>query len=324
MTKKIIIHTNTLIERAGTGSCYDYAFYIREFLNIEPIIFYSKSHLNRQDVIDRFKKQFQVICYDDFNLVKQYAEDNYIDYFYAQKYGYNDGIMVPYSKNCIHSLFSRTLDNVHGDVYALVSEWQSKIIDYQLPFVPYMINMPTHDYDFRSELDLPTDAIVIGRYGGIETFNIPFVKDAIKTVLDKRDNIYFLFLNTEKFINHPRCQFFDPIIDPHYKLQFIQTCDAFLHARDYGETFGLSVLEFATQNKQIISYFNKELQCSHPLGGQAHFLYLGDNCHKFTDEPTLLEILLNLEKNNPFDTTYLNDVYSPKQVIDQFNKVFLS
>jgi hypothetical protein len=51
---------------------------------------------------------------------------------------------------------------------------------------------------------IPKEALVFGRHGGKDSFSLPFAKDAIVDSLSKRDDIYFLFLNTEVFINHPR------------------------------------------------------------------------------------------------------------------------
>jgi hypothetical protein len=117
--------------------------------------------------------------------------------------------------------------------------------------------------------------------------------------------------------------YFEPIIDLHYKVQFINTCDAFLHARNYGETFGLSVLEFASKNKQIITYDNFEFQNNHPLGGRNHFLYLKGNYFSYSDKNDLDNILLNINRNNPFDTDYLNKEFSSESVIEKFNEVFI-
>ena len=38
------------------------------------------------------------------------------------------------------------------------------------------------------------------------------------------------------------------------KVEFINTCDAMLHARYIGESFGLSCAEFSVRNKPIITY----------------------------------------------------------------------
>jgi hypothetical protein len=323
MNKNIIFHSNNLCERGVCVSIYDYAFYVREYLDLNPIIVYDLKLENLEISVNHFKKEFEVIGYESFDEVQKLVDKGNIDYFYAQKYGFDDGINVNNSKNLIHSVFSRDLSKVHGDVYAFISEWMSQQVEYKITYVPYMINLPSHQESYRHGFGIPENATVIGRYGGKETFNIDFVKKSIERILEKRDDIWFLFLNTENRINHERCLYFEPVIDLHYKVQFINTCDAFLHARDYGETFGASVLEFACKNKQIITYDNFDLQTSHPLGGRNHFLYLKENCFSYSNQNDLDEIFLNINRNNPFDTDYLNKEFSPKSVIEKFEEVFI-
>ena len=37
-------------------------------------------------------------------------------------------------------------------------------------------------------------------------------------------------------------------------MRFFATCDAMLHAREEGETFGMAVAEFSLRNKPVITY----------------------------------------------------------------------
>lgn len=323
MSKNIIFHSNNLCERGTCVSMYDYAFYTRKYLNLNPIIVYDLKLDNYQSSVDHFGKEFEVIGYEKFEDVQRLVDKRNIEYFYAIKYGNKDGIQVNNSKNLIHSVFCSDINQVHGDRYAFISKWMSQKTDYKIPFVPHMINLPDHDQNYRKDFGIPESATVIGRYGGKETFNIDFVIESIVETLEKRSDIWFLFMNTDFKINHERCLYFNPVINLHYKVQFINTCDAFLHARDYGETFGLSILEFASKNKQIISYDNEELQNNHPLGGRNHFMFLRDNCFKYHDMNTLGSILLNIAKNNPFDTEYLNQEFSPQSIIEKFDEVFI-
>jgi hypothetical protein len=186
-----------------------------------------------------------------------------------------------------------------------------------------MINLPKTEGNIRSALGIPNDAIVIGRYGGLETFNINFVPAVVEKILNIRKDMWIVLINTEKTINHERCIYLESLVKLEDKSKFIDTCDAFLHARDYGETFGAAILEFASRNKQIISYDNEELQTTHPLGGRAPFLYLKDKLHKYKNEHDLEYILLNLEKVNPFNTEFINQDFSPKNIMDKFEEVFL-
>ena len=318
----MIFHENELNERGTSVALYDYAYYCREFLNIKPIIVVK--NIKNKTILNKFNDQFEVVNYTDKSEVQKIIDTRDIKNFYAIKFGLNDGTQFQNCRNLIHAVFFCDPINYHGDVYAYVSKYMTLFKNNKIPYVPHMINLPNHDKNLREELFIPKDSIVIGRYGGYDTFDLEFVKSCVKKTIEKRSNIYFLFANTEVFYSHDRCLFIDPIIDLDKKVEFINTCDAMLHARSYGETFGLAVLEFACKNKQIITYDNEQLQNSHFLGGRNHFVYLNNNCYKFKDENDLLDILINIEKNNPFDTYYLNDMFSPKNVIEKFKEVFLS
>ena len=321
---KIVFHENQLGERGTSVALYDYAYYSRLFFNIEPIITYNSLSNNNHESISKFKKEFNLIPYENFEEVNTFIETNNVQYFYAIKYGYNDGILSRSAINLIHSVFSKSEADVHGDRYAVVSEWQSLFSNGKIDYVPHMLNLDNTEEDLRSELGIPSSAVVIGRHGGYDTFNIDFVNNSIVDILDKRSDIWFVFLNTEKKVSHERCIYLDKIVDLKRKTQFINTCNAMIHARDYGETFGLSVLEFAAKNKAIISYDDKYYQSHHPLGGRNHFLFLQDQCYKYNNKEQLDSIFSNITKENIFDTRFLEEKFSPINVMNLFKGRFLS
>lgn len=312
--KKIILHTDSLNERGTSVAVFDYAYFLREYLDMTPIItFNKKCDTNLPESIDRFQKEFLVIGYEDFETIHGIDAD----YFYAIKYGTKDALIKKNSKNLIHSVFVSDLNEVHGDSYAVVSEWMSSRSNYQIPYVPHMINLPEHNNHIRNEIGIPDSHVIIGRLGGFETFDIPFVNEVIQKVLEQRNDIWFFLMNTPNVIRHERCFYVNRNTDLSDKVTYINTCDAMLHARIDGETFGLSVLEFASKNKQIIS-------CDHEnIRNKNHFLYLKENCHRYKTEFDLEKTLLNITRENPFDTYYLKDIFSSKNVIEKFKTVFL-
>jgi hypothetical protein len=322
--KTIIFHENQLSERGTSIALFDYAYFARKYLDINPIIVFNQNNNNDIRVIDKFKKEFKVVAYDTILDVEKIIDDYNAEYFYAIKFGIKDNIQVTNSNVLIHSVFNSNPSEIHGDKYAVISEWLSDKFNNVIPYVPHMLNLSLTNNNFRNELNISDDMVVIGRYGANNTFNIEFVYNSILDILNKRKDVVFLFVNTNQHVLHERCLYFDSIVDLYYKTKFINTCDVFLHARDYGETFGLSVLEFASKNKQVISYDNYQLQNKHPLGGRNHFLFLGDNCFKYTNKFDLDLILSNITRINKFDTYYLNEEFSPINVMNKFNEVFLS
>ena len=70
---------------------------------------------------------------------------------------------------------------------------------------------------------------------------------------------YFLFMNTPEFYIHPRVIYLSPETNLQKKADFILACDAMLHARSLGESFGLSVAEFLFHGKPAVfqSFFDQ-------------------------------------------------------------------
>ena len=59
----------------------------------------------------------------------------------------------------------------------------------------------------RTTLGFDSSSIVLGRHGGLDTWNLPFVSECIKTIVSIRKDMGFLFMNTKPFIEHPRVRF---------------------------------------------------------------------------------------------------------------------
>ena len=135
----------------------------------------------------------------------------------------------------------------HGDVYAYVSQWLSEACSGGVhPYVPHIVDLPDEHDDLRGELGIPDDATVFGRTGGRDTWSLPFANDVIKLILEKKEKYYFIFQNTERFIEHERVFFIKSTANMNYKTKFINSCDAMIHARYEGESFGLACGEFSS------------------------------------------------------------------------------
>ena len=130
----------------------------------------------------------------------------------------------------------------------------------------------------RAELGIPESAVVFGRHGGRSTFDIPFVQHAVIAVAKAYPStIYFVLLNTDRLTRRSSESSHDqdtaaarssqegyanlgniihldtPITDDEQKSRFVRTCDAMLHARAHGETFGLAVAEFAAHGRPVLT-----------------------------------------------------------------------
>lgn len=312
---KILLHENSLNLRGTSVAVYDYAYFLKKIYNYDCHVVYDKNQpINDANVIKKFENEFTTISYNNFNEVDGIIKSNGIDLFYIQKSGDNDGKITDTVKSCVHAVFIHSLNNVHGDVYAYISEWLSDVCSNKtLPYVPYMINLPKTEEDLRDILKIPKDCIVFGRYGGYDSFDIPFVYSTIHNILNERNDIYFLFCNTERFIDHPRVLFLNGTASLENKVKFINTCDALIHARYRGETFGLTVAEFMYYNKPVFTYANSP--------EKNHICLLGGKGYEYVDHNDLFD---KMKSFSPHNIEYSNiHNFMPENVIGKFKSVFI-
>lgn len=314
---KIAFHDNSLSLRGTTVAIYDWAYWTRHYLDIDPIIMYDTSHpANNVDAISKFEKEFPVFGYQSKDEIDTILSENCCDAFLMEKGGKPDGVISTVSKNLVNAISVCTENDIHGDIYAMGSKWLSKITDYKIPYVPYIVHLPDHESNMRDELGIPKTDLVFGRNGGWDTFDLGFVKDSIIEIIDKRKDIWFLFQYTEPFINHERVIYLDGTADLNQKVKFINTCDAMLHARYIGESFGLSCAEFSIRNKPIITWYNSP--------ERNHIDILGDKGIFYENKQDIDYILLNLDRSeiNQLEWNCYQD-YSPEKVVQKFKEVYL-
>jgi hypothetical protein len=315
---KIAFHDNSLCLRGTTVAIYDWAYWTRHYLNVDPIIMFNLNEsANDSGVIKKFEKEFPVFGYSNVSEIDLILRKNNCDAFLMEKGGSPDGVISSVSKNLVNAISGWWKpDWIHGDVYAMGSKWLSKITDYKIPYVPYIVHLPDNHDDMRDELGIPKDALVFGRNGGWDTFDLQFVKQSIVETLEKRNDIWFVFQYTEPFYEHERIIYLDPTADLNEKVRFINTSDVMLHARNIGESFGLSCAEFSIRNKPVVTYYNS-LE-------RNHIDILGEKGIFYENKEDVDHILLNLDRNeiNQLEWNCYQD-YSPEKVVQKFKEVYL-
>jgi hypothetical protein len=320
---KIAFWDNSLCERGTAIALYDYAYYNKHILLNESIILYNLTRNdNNLGVIEKFKKEFTVIGVNKFSDVDNILLNKKYDILYVIKAGKNEGQRSKFVKTVIHCVFN--CNEPHGNVYSAISPF-IKGYKKNVPVVPHMINLPNHDKNMRDELNIPKNAIVYGRHGGYEQFDIKYVHKIVYEVAKNNNNIYFLFVNTNKFCEDLKnIIHIDKIIDLNKKVEFINTCDAMLWARNDGETFGLSIAEFSSKNKPIIATPNIKLN---PKVDLAHLYFLKDKGIWY-NENNLYNILTTAVTEENIDEIRSKDwnafkEYTPEKVIKIFERVFI-
>ena len=122
----------------------------------------------------------------------------HVDFYYTQVYGNRPVDPLPRVPGCrigVHAVFEAY--EPHGDVYAAISSWVATRRGSGVPVVPYLVHLPEEHGELREPLGIPADATVLGRHGAFNSFNIEFAKAAVIEALQRREDLWFVFLNTE-------------------------------------------------------------------------------------------------------------------------------
>lgn len=312
---RILFHVNTLCYRGTTVSTTEYARYNKLILNNESIICYNSSLPGTQkSVFDTLEKEFKVVSHDGNNIDTVISKEK-IDLAYFQRAGKRE-FLPTNCQTAVHSVFQ--FYQPHGNRYAYISKWLADLMnrkfDGQLPAVPYIVTMPEPTEDFRKKIGISQNKIVIGRHGGKDTFDLKFVKRMIPKFLEKHNNYVFLFLGTDKWIDHSNVIFLAENNDLQYKSNFIHACDSMLHARSNGESFGLAIAEFLYHDKPVISWTGGE--------DQNHVSMLTGYNTLYTTDFELVNILENI-KDIKHDWKAIVSEFSPSNIMKTFKNVFI-
>lgn len=314
---KIAFHTPLFCVRGTSVAIWDYAHYNEEILKNQSVIILPEEGIFKSDVqaTVHFASRFSILTYKKGELDNILKEEK-CDILYCIKYGKNDEIYSKQIKTVIHCVFD--MSEPHGDIYAGVSNAIAKKFNKEL-FVPHMIGLkPENNGNLRNALKIPDNAIVFGRYGGQDTFNILFCWRVIQEILDIRKDIFFLFINTPQNVVHKNIFYLSNIVENKDKNIFIETCDAYLECGTLGHSFGLAIGEFSVHNKPIIAYKSEE------LWNTSHIEILGNKGIYYENQKEFYNILNNFNPND-YKNKDLNCYkdYSPEKVMQIFKKVFI-
>jgi len=314
--KKVAFLSNKLTLRGTEVAIYDYAHYNETLLGNKSVMITRDYEQIKHEfdvdkqAYDKFKERFDVYYYNSQPDIDKIVLEHKITHLFIIKAGQNDGLFSNHCINIIHCVFNIT--QPHGQVYTPIGETINQRFGKNYPVTPHIVRLPDCDENLRSELGIPENAIVFGRYGGKETFDIRYVHDAIRNIVQTRDDIYFLFMNTHPFYQHKHIIHLPGTTDMIFKRKFINTCDALLHARIDGETFGLTCGEFSICQKPVITY-----------GGsidREHLLILKDKAVIYNTQEEVLRILQTFTKGK-YDVSENGYMfYTPENVMAILDK----
>ena len=316
---KVGFHLSQLSYRGADIAVFDYAFHNQTLLQNESVIFYKTERPSEPEVVEKFGQYFKLIPHQDNVQLAKLADQEKLDTLYFIKSGHRDGDLIANVPCAVHAVFPTKPEDFHGDRLAFVSQWLAKeYSNKKVPFVPHMIHLPEIAGDLRESLNIPKDATVLACYGGQDSFNLSFVHEVILKVLDRRKDLYFVFMNISPFAKHERLFFLPGSAKMDFKMRFINTADGMIHARGIGESFGLACAEFSIKNKPVITYaFSPQ---------RSHIEILGDKAMLYKGKKDLEELLLSFNPQIQHQQNW--DAYSkdflPRSVMNRFQEVFLS
>lgn len=311
--------SNQIGLRGTEVAMFDYAHYNEVLLGNKSHIVSFGREIN-ESAFNKFKDRFGKVSFieDSKTSLDNFVEKNKIDVLYKICFGLPEN--VPSSKTVVHVVFN--VFTPFGDVYSYVSE---QIRDRSVPpekrheydFVPHIVSLPDVNDNLRKKLGFKDSDFIFGYHGGKDSFDIDFVKKTIVNFVQRDVDVKFLFMNVDRFYSNT-----DKVVHINgtsclvKKTKFINTCDAMIHARSVGETFGLSCGEFSLRGKPVVTY-----------GGSPdnhHLDVLGDKAIIYRNEQELKQIFNNIR--DIVDTSVDYNCYrkfSPELVMSKFDKVFL-
>jgi hypothetical protein len=344
LTKKtsvnILFHSNSISERGTEVALFDYALGNQNILGNQSYIAAPKDKIFDIPALENFKKHFEVFLYGTAEELDFFIKKRNIHLFYKITFGNRENPVISSVPIFTHCVF--TTKEKQGEYYVAISEYLNFWFRTKCPVLPHIVKkFPGSGENLRAELHIPAGATVFGGYGGESSFNIPFVKNTICNIAKKRKDLYFIFLNFKPFtppeVTFENIIFLPKNSDHQYKEIFINTCDAMIHARNDGETFGLAVAEFSVKNKPVITWapdfahnfmfclkeLSRYLRNRAPAYFRAHLYYLGKKAITYTNSGDLSDIFLNFKAKylKPVNYDCYSERFNEKKIMLKFHQI---
>ena len=208
-----------------------------------------------------FRSRFFTVFKHDHETLDDIVVRYGIDVCYISKWGNPDGL-VTYTVPCIvHAIFDCYVP--HGDAYVAISDHMRRKCGVACGVLPFCVELLPQSRSLRQEIGIPQDAFVFGRHGGFDQFDVPFVQEAVRGF--SRPDVFMVFMNTRPFMpSSSHVVFLPGDAALQARSDFVHACDAMLHGRSDGETFGMACGEFSLAGKPVLT-----TRCGGP-GARGH------------------------------------------------------
>lgn len=302
---KVLMHDNAISERGTTNALLCYSRILTSAGYEVGISFSEKNKANNKALIKQLNSEFELFPYLNFERFKKRQAGAW-NAAYWIKSGENDGKILPGAWNVVHAVFQAF--DPHGQCYTYVSKWlademrrkyeNSDLVSVavqkgtknagKFEYLPHVVERvlvdPHSRKDLRISLGIGVKDIVGIRYGGMETFDLAIAQRAVARTLNLKENLHFVFINTQKFIKHPRVHFLPTLLNEEMKFKYLEMSDFFVHGRVRGESFGLSIAESLVSGLPVFVWTG---------GEDRNHLELVPKEFWYTDEDELCRLILN-------------------------------
>jgi hypothetical protein len=315
MRMRVTFDTGRINERGVAVAVYDYARHARRLLGVEPVVLHDASGPVEAEQVARFAAAFPVHAYRNDAERAACIEEARADVAYVLKSQRPRYPIAPRGRTVVHEVF-RFFDP-HGDAYAYISPWLAEAAAAgRYPAVPHIVDPPAPRGDLRAEFGVPAGAVVVGRHGGPDQLNVPFVARALEGALAARPDLWVMLLNTAPLLRHERVIHVPRAPDRQRVADFVASCDVGLNARIGGEAFGLAIAEFLAQDKPALIWEG---------GRDRHHLALVDDpAFRFRTADDLTRALVRFEPRQGEGRWRARvERFSPEAVMEGFARVFL-
>jgi glycosyltransferase involved in cell wall biosynthesis len=330
----ILFHTNQISERGTEVALFDYASGNKNILKGASFIAAPKNRVFENSILEKFKADFDVLLYEELEEIDSFIEKKNIDLTYQISHGKKENLITNKVPVFVHCVF--TTKERFGAFYCPISEYLNRYYRTKYPVLHHIVKaFPGTKRTLHRELNIPKNVTIFGSYGGKNALNIQFVQETILEIAKQRSDIFFLFMNFIPWTNGLSNIIFLPgNTNPAYKEMFINTCDAMIHGRADGETFGLSIAEFSIKNKPVITW---NPNCIHNfyfclkslvhyvrkqghIYAKAHLDFLGDKAISYSNKKNLTDILVNFKAKYLKSVNY--DCYSERFSEEKIMRIF--
>ena len=289
---------------------YDYAASFEEYLcGVSHVVTFGlESLVNRMPYpeslisLPKFEKRFpgrtHLLMRNGRSEVDELLVNTSAHAFYATQYGTVAGTVVwptPSQGGKVKTLLHAVFDGnePHYDSFAVIGDTIPRapgvpVVHYIAYVSPEVLALP----GLRSEWGVPPTARVFCRHGGPDTFDIGFVREALCEHARAHPTDYFVLLGTAGSACEaglPNILHLPKNVDMAFKQRYLNSCNACVHARSDGETFGLGVAECSMTGLPVLTF------CSPPAAAAFHIATLGKEALLYCSKEELLRALAGFD-----------------------------